>query len=81
MFGCDNLYCRRCKRSEMVQSVRRLYLCSQCEEEEGTGENQDEPVGPRKMWQENWSLNMRGDVLDVEPYDVNVQEVGHVQTW
>lgn len=43
-----------------------------CEEEEGTGENQDETCGSvRKMWQEkNWSLNMRGDVLDVERYDV-----------
>ena len=44
---CDNLYCRRCKRSEMVQLARRLYLCSQCVRRKKAQERiKTKPVGP-----------------------------------
>ena len=44
---CDNLYCRRCKRSEMVQLARRLYLCSQCVRGKKAHEKiKTRPVGP-----------------------------------
>ena len=54
-----------------------------CEEEEGTGENQDETCGSmRKMWQEKIGPSTCKAMSSMWSGTMwKVQEVGHVQTW